>query len=76
MGLLYEKERRAVKDKEMPSIKEADAFASPVAPVRRKDEEDIFEDWEELDDIDDILDEELDIIDEELDTEDLDDELI
>jgi hypothetical protein len=54
MGLLYEKERRVVKDKGMPEIKEADSIKRPavtVAPVRERerDSEEFTEEWDELD---------------------------
>lgn len=69
MGLLYEKERRAVQDKSMPDVKEADVLkrSGRKGAVHRDDEFD-----EEWSGIDEIIDEHS--AEGELDAEELDDE--
>jgi len=70
MGLLYEKERRAVKDKGMPDVKEADSLKRPAANVASlRESEELDEEWSDLD----VAEE--DLLEEELDAEELDDEI-
>lgn len=69
MGLLYEKERRTVRETSMPDVKEADSFkrsSGKVAPVR---DNDLDDDWNEFDGtVEDHL------AEGELDAEELDDD--
>ena len=67
MGLLYEKERRAVSEKSMPDVKEVDSLrrSTTIASIHDDDGE-----WDDLDLVEE------DIFDEELDAEEIDDEVI
>jgi len=69
MGLLYEKERRAVRDKSMPDVKEADSLKRPTGKVVPLREGEADEEWDELDGL-----VENDLVEDELDAEGFDDE--
>ena len=69
MGLLYEKERRAVAEKEMPDVKEADSLKRAAGKSALARDEVLEEDWDAMNAL-----VEGDLAEEELDAEEIDDE--
>lgn len=71
MGLLFEKERRTAKIKDLPEIKEVETIRQVdliIKPARERDLEDFTEEWDELDLFED------EIVDESAETEESDEE--